>query len=71
MEVIAKSIRDKNFVTRSFRFYVDKGYSPSKELRQKAIDGEARRIGREMAERQARQMSGGKKFGPKTSEDQK
>jgi hypothetical protein len=61
MEVIAKSIRDKNFVTRSFRFYVDKGYTPSSELRQKAIDGEARRIGREMAERQARQMSGGKK----------
>jgi hypothetical protein len=61
MEVIAKSIRDKNFVTRSFRFYVDKGYSPSNELRQKAIDGEARRIGRETAERQARQMSGGKK----------
>ena len=61
MEVIGKSIRDQNFVTRSFRFYVDKGYSPSKELREKAIDGEARRIGREMAERQARQMSGGKK----------
>jgi len=61
MEVIGKSIRDQNFVTRSFRFYVDKGYSPSNELREKAIDGEARRIGREMAERQARQMSGGKK----------
>jgi hypothetical protein len=61
MEVIGKSIRDQNFVTRSFRFYVDKGYDPSNELREKAIGGEARRIGREMAERQARQMSGGKK----------
>ena len=64
IEVIGNSIRDQNFVTRSFRFYVDKRYSPSKELREKAIGGEARRIGREIAERQAREMSGGKKPDP-------
>ena len=50
--VIKKSIDDKNFVTRSFRFYADKRYSPSDELRQKAIDGETRRISKQIAKRE-------------------
>jgi len=50
--VIKKSIDDKNFVTRSFRFYADKRYSPSDELKQKAIDGETRRISKQIAKRE-------------------
>ena len=47
--VINKSIENQNFVTRSFRFYIDKRYKPSAELREKAIAGEANRIANQTA----------------------
>jgi hypothetical protein len=49
--VISKSIQDKNFVTRSFRFYADKTYNPSRELELKAITGETNRIAKQIAAR--------------------
>jgi hypothetical protein len=47
--VIKKSIENKNFVTRSYRFYADKTYNPSAELEAKAIEGETARIAKRIA----------------------
>jgi len=51
ISVIKDSIDKQNYITRSFRFYIDKTYAPSKELREKAIDGETRRIAAKRAEK--------------------
>ena len=51
ISVIKDSIDKRNYITRSFRFYIDKTYAPSKEQRAKAIEGETRRLASEMAEK--------------------